>query len=87
MENANALLTARDAAAYVRLSLPAFWKNVASGWLPSPCYPAPRAPRWRRAELDKALEARRSSPTDAKAARRMAKLAWLRAAAKERPTA
>jgi predicted DNA-binding transcriptional regulator AlpA len=82
MENVNALLTARDAARYVRLSVPAFWKNVASGWLPPPVYVAPKAPRWTRAELDAAIAAKRSMPKDAQAARRKAKLARLRAATK-----
>ncbi len=81
------LLTAKDAARDVQLSLPAFWKNVASAWLPPPSYVAPKAPRWVRAELDTAIVARRSMAKDAKAARRKAKLACLRATVKEQSAA
>ncbi len=71
----NSVLTAERAAAEVGLSLPAFWRAVASGRLPSPVYPAPRAPRWFRDELRAAMEATRALPARAKAARRAAKLA------------
>lgn len=69
------LLPAELAAAEVGLSLPAFWKGVASKRLPAPFYPAPRAPRWRRSELKAALEATRALPCDAMMARRAARLA------------
>lgn len=69
------LLTAEAAAAEVGLSLPAFWRAVASGRLPSPLYPAPRAPRWRRSELQAALDATRALPAHAKEARRQVRLA------------
>jgi predicted DNA-binding transcriptional regulator AlpA len=75
----SALLTAREGAAAVRLSLAAFWRAVATGRLPCPLYPLPRAPRWRRAELQAALEATRATPTEAKAARRAARLSQPRA--------
>ena len=68
------LLMARDAADEVGLSLPAFWRAVASGRMPAPLYPAPRAPRWRRSELHDALNATRAMPAEAKAARRAAKI-------------
>jgi predicted DNA-binding transcriptional regulator AlpA len=73
--NPDPLLIAEDAAAEVGLSIPAFWRAVSSGRLPSPLYPAPRAPRWRRSELHAALEATRALPAEAKAARRAAKIA------------
>ena len=69
------LLNAESSAAEVELSLPAFWKAVASRRLPAPFYPAPRAPRWRRSELLAALEATRALPAEAKASRRKAMLA------------
>ena len=72
--DADVLLAAKDAAAEVALSLPAFWRAVSSGRLPTPVYPAPRAPRWRRAELHAALEKTRALPATAKAARRAARL-------------
>jgi predicted DNA-binding transcriptional regulator AlpA len=68
------LLTAEDAAKEVGLSMPAFWRAVAALRLPSPFYPAPRAPRWRASELRAALEATRALPSEAVAARRAAKL-------------
>ena len=69
------LLTADEAAREVNLSLPGFWKCVSAGRLPSPLYPAARAPRWRRSELHAALDATRMLPVAAKAARRAAKIA------------
>jgi predicted DNA-binding transcriptional regulator AlpA len=68
-------LTARQSAAQVGLSLPAFWRGVGAGRLPKPIYPAPRAPRWFSSELRAALEATRATPAEAKAARRAARLA------------
>ncbi|GGC68887.1 hypothetical protein GCM10011504_53480 [Siccirubricoccus deserti] len=47
---ADPLLTAREAASEVGLSLPAFWRGVSADRFPSPYYPASRAPRWRRSE-------------------------------------
>jgi hypothetical protein len=72
------LLTAKAAAAFVNLSLAAFWRNVCNRRLPPPVYPAPRAPRWRKRELHAACEARRMLPREAKEARRKAKLAHLK---------
>jgi len=73
------LLTADRAAEAVGLSLAALWRAVAAGRLPTPVYPAPRAPRWYRHELHAALAATRAMPRDAMAARRLAKLAAARA--------
>jgi predicted DNA-binding transcriptional regulator AlpA len=64
------LLVAKESAAEVGLSLPAFWRGVRAGRFPAPFYPAPRAPRWRRSELRAALEALRQMPAEAVAARR-----------------
>jgi predicted DNA-binding transcriptional regulator AlpA len=68
------LLDAREAAAEVRLSLPAFWKQVRQGRLPKPLYPAPRCPRWVLSELRDALLATRCLPSEAMDARRKAKI-------------
>jgi hypothetical protein len=57
------------------LSLPAFWRAVAGGRLPSPVYPAPRAPRWYVSEIRAALAGTRALPAEAKASRRAARLA------------
>jgi predicted DNA-binding transcriptional regulator AlpA len=59
-------LTAKNAAALVGVSLPAFWKSVAQEILPAPFYPARRAPRWSKAELLAALERTRKLPREAK---------------------
>jgi predicted DNA-binding transcriptional regulator AlpA len=75
------LLTAKAAAAEVGLSVPGFWRSVVAGRLPKPLYPAPRAPRWRRSELHAALEETRAKPSEAKAARRAARIAAERSAA------
>lgn len=66
---------AQSAAAYAGVGLPTWWKMVAAGRMPSPFYPAPRAPRWDLDEIDRALEATRARPAEAKAARRAARLA------------
>jgi predicted DNA-binding transcriptional regulator AlpA len=63
------LLAAKEAAAEVRLSLPAFWKQVAGGRLPAPVYPSPRAPRWLRSELRAAVMGTRALPRDQSVAR------------------
>lgn len=68
------LLSAREGAAEVHLSLAAFWRAVAARRLPPPLYPLPRAPRWRRSELHAALDVTRALPAEAKAARRAARL-------------
>jgi predicted DNA-binding transcriptional regulator AlpA len=69
------LLSAESAAAEVNLALPTFYKQVAAGRFPAPVYSAPRAPRWRRSELIAALEVTRALPSEARAARRAARIA------------
>ena len=59
-------LNARQGAARVGLSVPAFWKGVAEGRFPDPFYPASRSPRWYGAELDEAVAATRQKPREAK---------------------
>ena len=74
-KTADVLLSAKASATAVGLSLPAFWCAVRNGRFPNPVYPAPRAPRWFHGELLAALETTRQNPSDAKAARRAARLA------------
>jgi hypothetical protein len=66
--------TAKEAAAVSWLSLPAFWKNVGSGRLPAPSYPAPRCPRWWLSQLRAAIDATACLPFEAKEQRRQARL-------------
>jgi hypothetical protein len=68
------LLTARQSAVELN-SLPAFWKGVSTGRLPTPVYVLPRAPRWRRSELRAASEGRRMLPAEAKARRKHHRIA------------
>jgi predicted DNA-binding transcriptional regulator AlpA len=74
-DDADLPLIAKDAAAAVGLSVPAFWRAVAEGRLPQPVYPLPRAPRWFRSELRIALEQHRMLPAAAKESRRIRRLA------------
>jgi predicted DNA-binding transcriptional regulator AlpA len=67
------LLTAREAAEAVGLSLAGLWRGVAAGRLPCPVYPLPKSPRWRASELLVALEATRALPREQMARRRAAK--------------
>jgi predicted DNA-binding transcriptional regulator AlpA len=68
---ARSLLTAREGAQAVGLSVPAFWKGVKDERLPKPVYPMPRAPRWFEDELLAALEGTRAAPSEAMAKRRL----------------
>ena len=74
------LLTAKESADFLNISIAGFWRNVCNLRLPPPVYPAPRAPRWWASELRARVNATASLPADAKAARREARLARLRAA-------
>jgi predicted DNA-binding transcriptional regulator AlpA len=47
----DALLTAREAAAYRRQGLSTFWRDVKAGTVPPPVRITPRAPRWRLRDL------------------------------------
>jgi predicted DNA-binding transcriptional regulator AlpA len=71
----NLPLTAQEAAAELGISPAAFWRAVATGRMPAPCYPAPRAPWWYRNELSAALAATRALPSEAKASRKASRLA------------
>lgn len=76
------LLTAKEAAAHVGLSVPGFYRVVAEGRLPKPVYPASRSPRWFFSELDGALRATRKTPAEALVERRERKAARLKANAR-----
>ncbi len=67
-------LIAKDAAAEAGLSLAAFWRAVASGRMPSPVYPLPRAPRWFASEIRAALNKTRALPSEQKETRRQARM-------------
>jgi predicted DNA-binding transcriptional regulator AlpA len=69
------LLTAREAAEAVGLSLAGLWRGVAAGRLPCPVYPLPKSPRWRASELLAAVEATRALPREQMARRRATKVA------------
>jgi predicted DNA-binding transcriptional regulator AlpA len=47
----DALLTAREAAAYRRQGLSTFWRDVRNGNAPQPVRLMPKTPRWRLADL------------------------------------
>ena len=47
----DALLTAREAAAYRRQGVSTFWRDVKAGTVPKPVRITPRAPRWRLRDL------------------------------------
>lgn len=47
----DALLTAREAAAYRRQGLSTFWRDVRAGTAPKPVYLGEKSPRWRIADL------------------------------------
>ena len=70
----DALLTANEAAKLLGLTRAGFYQQVAAGRLPHPVYPASRSPRWWRSRLIAALDATELSPSDARKARRKAKL-------------
>jgi predicted DNA-binding transcriptional regulator AlpA len=69
------LLTVAQSAKLVGLTRAGFYQSVASGRLPRPVYPSPRAPRWWRSRLLAAVNATEQSPAEARAARRAARLA------------
>lgn len=45
------LLTVREAAAERGIAVSTFWRDVKRGILPSPIYPTPKTPRWRRSAI------------------------------------
>jgi predicted DNA-binding transcriptional regulator AlpA len=67
------LLTARDSANALGVSMAAFWRGVKARRLPAPVYPASRSPRWFPNEILTAIKRTRALPSEAKAARQRAK--------------
>ena len=60
------LLTAAEAAAERGQAISTFWRDVASGRVPSAYYVSPRCPRWRRSELRAGVEACRAPARQAR---------------------
>lgn len=63
------LLTAAQCASVAGVHVATFWAGVTAGRFPKPVYPAPKTPRWYLDEIESALEATRSLPSEAKARR------------------
>jgi predicted DNA-binding transcriptional regulator AlpA len=68
------LLSAVDLAEYLAVTVPGVYLAIKNGRLPPPVYPLSRSPRWHRSEVDTFLEKTRTTPTQARADRRQAKL-------------
>jgi excisionase family DNA binding protein len=68
------LMTVVEVADYLGVTEAAVYIAVKNGRLPRPVYPLSRSPRWRRSEIDAALEATRAMPGAARAERRQARL-------------
>ena len=60
------LLTAAEAAVETGRGLSTFWRDVRAGRLPQALYILPHCPRWRRSELQAAVDACRSPSRGAK---------------------
>jgi predicted DNA-binding transcriptional regulator AlpA len=45
------LLTVKQVARRLAVSVRTVWRGVAAGRFPLPCYPCPRSPRWREADI------------------------------------
>ena len=77
-------VTAKEAADFLGISLPTFWRRVADGRISQPYYPAERTPRWIPSKLREDRERMTMTPAEAKDRRHKAKLAR-RAAAEALP--
>lgn len=60
----NPLLTARDGAAFLSISLPTFWRRVADGTIPRPVKLGGLS-RWPRAEIVAVIEAAKADRDNA----------------------
>jgi predicted DNA-binding transcriptional regulator AlpA len=69
------LLDAEQSAEFCGIALPTLWVQVRNKRLPSPVYPAPRAPRWWQSELREAVMRTRAVPAEQAAARAAARRA------------
>jgi predicted DNA-binding transcriptional regulator AlpA len=82
------LLTAKEAASFLRMSVPSLYAAVAKHRLPRPTYPSVRTPRWLRSELLAALDQLKALPAESVAAERNARIRRAaRATASDLPTA
>jgi len=68
------LMTVVDVAEYLGVTEPGVYLAVKNARLPKPVYPLSRSPRWRRSEIDAALEQTRAMPGAARAERRQKRL-------------
>jgi predicted DNA-binding transcriptional regulator AlpA len=69
------LLTVKEVAAYLGITEVGVYLGISGGRIPPPFYPLSRSPRWRKAEIDAALEATRQMPAAARAERRQTRIA------------
>jgi predicted DNA-binding transcriptional regulator AlpA len=67
-------MSAVDVAEYLAITVPGLYLAVRAGRLPRPLYPLSRSPRWKRSDVDTFLEKTRTTPTQARADRRQARL-------------
>jgi hypothetical protein len=74
------LMTARETAALLRVSIPALYAAVAKARLQRPSYPSERTPRWLKSEVMSALERLKALPAESVAAERNARVRRARAA-------
>jgi len=51
------LLTVKQVARRLAVSVRSVWRYARAGRLPAPLYPTPRSPRWRLADLERFLTA------------------------------
>jgi predicted DNA-binding transcriptional regulator AlpA len=68
------LMSVVDLAEYLNVTPAAVYLAIKAGRIPPPMYPLSRSPRWRRSEVDEMLAKTRTSPTQARADRRQARL-------------
>lgn len=66
------LLSATEVSRLLGLHVASLWRLTSRGEVPAPVYVSSRRPRWRAAEIEAWLEARRMTPREARARRRAA---------------
>lgn len=68
------LMALVDLVEYLNITPAGVYLAIKAGRIPPPVYPLSRSPRWRRSEVDALLEKTRTSPTQARADRRQARI-------------
>jgi predicted DNA-binding transcriptional regulator AlpA len=68
------LMNAQEIADYLNVTVPGLYLAVKLGRIPPPVYPLSPSPRWRKSEIDAALEQTRATPAQARAERRQARI-------------